>query len=51
MWINIPEELQEIKPPELDEAVDLSGGEKVQVTKEVGTVLTENYDSITTNDE
>jgi len=46
MWIETPTHLQEIKPPELDEAVDLSGGEKVQVTKEVGAVLTEKYETI-----
>ena len=46
MWIIVPENTKQLKTPELDEAVDLSGGTKVQVTKEVGETLVEHCDGI-----
>lgn len=46
MWINTPERLQRIKPPELDGFVDCSGDGATQVTEEVGELLIEKYDEI-----
>jgi len=46
MWIDTPERLQSIKPPELDEIVDTSGDGATQVTDEVGELLIEKYDEI-----
>ena len=46
MWIDTPERLQRIKPPELDEIVDVSGDGATQVTKEVGELLVSKYDEI-----
>jgi len=47
MWIDTPERLQRIKPPELDEIVDVSGKGATQVEAEVGELLIEKYDEIT----
>lgn len=49
MWINTPERLQRIKPPELDEFVDTSGDGATQVEAEVGELLIEKYDEISEN--
>ncbi len=46
MWIDTPERLQSIKPPELDESVDTSGDGATQVEAEVGELLIEKYDEI-----
>jgi len=49
MWIQKPPHLLKLKTPKLDEPVELGDGEKVQVTKEVGELLIEEYDTITEN--
>jgi len=51
MWIDTPEKLVEIKHPDMDEAVDVSGENATQVTAEVGELLTERFDPITEHTE
>jgi len=47
MWISKPESLKRLKPPELDDIVELGDGDTAQVTADVGELFIEKYDDIT----